>query len=161
MSLTAEKSPPSTLCLLHHMLKGGIYDGLSRAKRKLSRQELKFVAKTEYAVPDSSVCMKAIELVRDCSPEFLVNHGFRSYAFGVGLSHKVKKNYDKEVLFIGSIMHDLGLTKEHDHGGTFECDGAKSACQFALDQDMEPSKAELIHEMIALHNSIGVGRPGS
>ncbi|QVK24861.1 hypothetical protein KHX94_13615 [Shewanella dokdonensis] len=55
-------------------------------------------------------------------------------------------------------MHDLGLTKEHDHGGTFECDGAKSAYNFAISQGIEIPKAELIHEMVALHDSIGVAQ---
>ncbi|MCH1921434.1 hypothetical protein L9G15_18580 [Shewanella sp. A3A] len=156
MSLTIHKTAPSKLCLLHHMIKGQVVDGFSRAKRKLQRQELNYIAKHEYAVPDSPACMQAIELVRACSPDFLLNHGFRSYAFGVAMSHKVNKKYDKEVLFLGSIMHDLGLTEQHDHGGTFECDGAKSAYNFAIEQGLEIPRAELIHEMVALHDSIGV-----
>ncbi|BBM03152.1 hypothetical protein GL2_32260 [Microbulbifer sp. GL-2] len=95
-------------------------------------------------------------MVAQCSPAFLLNHCLRSYAFGLAMSHKVKTTIDKEVYFLGAIMHDLGLTKTYDIGGTFELDGAQAARSFCIDRNISPEKADLIHEMVAHHNSVGI-----
>jgi hypothetical protein len=58
--------------------------------------------------------------------------------------------------FMGSTMHDLGLTDHYDRGGTFELDDAIAAKSIAEDCGISKSKVELIHEMVALHNSVGV-----
>jgi len=85
-----------------------------------------------------------------------VNHCLRSYAFGLAMAHKVKQPFDKEVFFLGAIMHDLGLTPEFDKGETFEIDGAKAARSFCIEHQIGAEKADLVHEMVAHHNSVGI-----
>jgi len=85
-----------------------------------------------------------------------VNHCLRSYAFGIAMAHKVKQPFDKEVFFLGAIMHDLGLTPEFDKGETFEIDGAKAARTFCIEHQISAEKADLVHEMVAHHNSVGI-----
>jgi len=53
-------------------------------------------------------------------------------------------------------MHDLGLTKTYDVGGTFELDGAQAARSFCIDRNIPKEKADLVHEMVAHHNSVGI-----
>ncbi|WP_396588010.1 hypothetical protein [Bermanella sp. R86510] len=156
MSLTTHKQPPAKICFLHSALQGDLVNAAQRIGRRLKREQLEYVAREKYKVPDSLLCKRALEMVSECSSPFLLNHGLRSYAFAVAMAHKVKKPFDKEVLFVGSVMHDLGLTDAHDHGGTFECDGARGAREFCVEQNMPTEKADLIHEMVALHNSVGI-----
>jgi HD superfamily phosphodiesterase len=107
-------------------------------------------------MPDSENCKKALNMVIECSPDHLVNHCLRSYAFGVSMAHKVKLPFDKEVLFLGSIMHDLGLTSKFDSGNSFEIDGATAARSFCINHDLSAEKADLVHEMVVHHNSVGI-----
>ena len=95
-------------------------------------------------------------MVAACSDDFLLHHCLRSYAFGVAMAHKVNQPFDKEVLFLGSIMHDLGLTEEHSGAKTFEIDGAIAARRFCQDYGIDASKSDLVHEMVALHNAVGI-----
>jgi len=107
-------------------------------------------------MPDSQHCQRALDMVIECSPDHLVNHCLRSYAFGVSMAHKVKQPFDKEVLFLGSIMHDLGLTSTFDSGNSFEIDGAKAARSFCISHDLSSEKADLVHEMVVHHNTVGI-----
>lgn len=156
MELTTSKPARSKLCLLHSFIATDLTSRCHRAKRFVSREHVAYVARHAYEVPDSRRCLRALELVRQCSPDFLVNHCLRSYAFGVAMAHKVDRDVDKEVLFLGSIMHDLGLTERFDGPDTFEVEGAKAARDFCIEHDVEASRADLVHEMVALHNSVGV-----
>ncbi|MCM5511069.1 hypothetical protein J8Z26_23185 [Vibrio sp. SCSIO 43169] len=72
------------------------------------------------------------------------------------MSHKVKTKIDKEVFFVGSILHDIGLTDLAPQQETFELEGAQIARDFSLANNLATSKADLVHEMVALHNSVGV-----
>jgi len=156
MSLTTIQPAPSKGCLVCAFAKSDLKNAYESVKRALTREEINYVAKHEYAMPDSNNCKKALELVTSCSPTHLTNHCLRSYAFAVGMAHKVKKNVDKEVLFLGCIMHDLGLTPTYDTGKTFEIDGAQAAHKFCLAHGLSDEKAELVHEMVAHHNSVGL-----
>lgn len=156
MKLTTIKSPPSKPCLIHAFIKTDVRNAVNRTKRFISREHLEYVAKNDYQIPDSENCLKALKLVQQHSPDFLLNHCLRSYAFGVAMAHKVKNSFDKEVFFLGSIMHDLGLVEPFDGAETFELEGAKAAHQFCLEQGVEQTKAALVHEMIALHTSVGI-----
>jgi hypothetical protein len=156
MELTKTKPSPSKPCLIHAFIKTDVRNAVNRTKRFISREHLEYVAKSEYQIPDSENCLKALKLVQQHSPDFLLNHCLRSYAFGVAMAHKVKSSFDKEVFFLGSIMHDLGLVEPFDGEDTFELEGAGTAHQFCLEQEIEQSKADMIHEMIALHTSVGI-----
>jgi cyanamide hydratase family protein with HD domain len=127
-----------------------------RAKKFVSREHVHYVAKNEYEIPDSIICQKALELVSSCSNDTLLNHCFRTYAFGVGMAHKTQKPFDKELFFLGAIMHDLGLTEPFNGTDSFELEGARAAQDFCIKHNLAPNKAELVHEMIALHTSIGL-----
>lgn len=156
MELTTTKTAPSKPCLIHAFIATDIRNAVTRTKRFITREHVEYVAKKHYQIPDSASCLKALQLVQQHSPEFLLNHCLRSYAFGVAMAHKVKSNFDKEVFFLGSIMHDLGLIEPFDGPETFELEGAKTARNFCLEHQVKTSKADMVHEMIALHTSVGI-----
>ena len=156
MEMTKNKPKPSKICLIHRFILGDLVSLANRAKKFLSRDHVQYVAREEYHIPGSSACMQALDLVRSCSPDFLLNHSLRSYAFGVAMAHKVNRKFDQEVFFLGSVMHDLGLTTRFDGSDTFELEGARAAHAFCQEHHMDRSRSDLVHEMVALHNSVGI-----
>ena len=106
--------------------------------------------------PDTPICLTALELARRHSPPFLFNHVMRSYAFGqaAGLGGAVP--YDEEMLFLGSVLHDLGLVDGFIRHQRFEIDGADAACDFLSKQGYSDRKVAVIWDAIALHTTLGV-----
>ena len=80
----------------------------------------------------------------------------RSFAFGhsAGLSQGAK--YDVEMLFLGSVLHDLGLVDRFVSEGRFEVDGADAAAEFLSKLGYSDKKIAVIWDAIALHTPIGI-----
>lgn len=156
MELTQSKPAPSRGWLVCQFIAGDLRELRTRASRVVTRQQVPYVPQADYGVPDSQASRKALELVTQVSPTFLLDHCLRTHAFAVAMGHKVGLKLDREVLFLGCVMHDLGLTTEHDHGDTFELDGARAARAHCLQHGLSAERADLVHEMVALHNSVGV-----
>lgn len=109
----------------------------------------------DLAIPDNLLCAQTVELVRSASPPFLLHHAMRTYIFGCALARRDGLRYDRELFFLAAAMHDLGLTERYDGPGPFELEGASHAYRFLLDQEVEASRAEVVHEAIALHARVG------
>jgi hypothetical protein len=111
-----------------------------------------------FVTPDSAQAQRAAALVRELSPAFLVHHCERTYAFGVALGAALGKRYDRELLYLAAILHDLGLTEAHRGERPFELRGADAAYRFCVDQGMAAEHCERVHEAIALHTSLEAAR---
>lgn len=110
----------------------------------------------DITVPDTQITKDATELVERCSPAFLVNHCLRTYCFGVAIGRHLRLQPDLEVFYLSALLHDLALTETYDTDGSFELNGARAARTFLLDKDYPPARADLVHEAIALHSSVGI-----
>ena len=124
-------------------------------------EALKVKDKQEYfmsfSIPDSELAKKATQLVAEVSPKFLYHHCVRTYLFGEILGKRDGLKYDRELLYLASIMHDLGLTERFDCGKQrFEVEGADAAQAFVLEHGLSDEKAEIVWDAIALHTSIGI-----
>ncbi|QLE56119.1 HD domain-containing protein [Nostoc sp. TCL26-01] len=108
------------------------------------------------AIPDSEICQRATQLVTEISPTFLCHHCIRSFLFGNLLGQRDGLKYDRELLYLSAVMHDLGLTERFDGEQRFEVDGADAARAFVLEHGLPESKAEVVWDAIALHTSIGI-----
>ena len=111
---------------------------------------------TEFSIPDSELAKKATQLVAEVSPKFLYHHCVRSYLFGDILGKRDGIKYDRELLYLGAVLHDLGLTERFDGEQRFEVDGADAARAFVLKHGLSDEKAEIVWDAIALHTSIGI-----
>ena len=112
---------------------------------------------TEFSIPDSELAKKATQLVAEVSPKFLYHHCVRSYLFGEILGKRDGIKFDRELLYLGAVLHDLGLTERFDRGEQrFEVDGADAARAFVLEHGLSDEKAEIVWDAIALHTSIGI-----
>ncbi|WP_327352393.1 HD domain-containing protein [Streptomyces sp. NBC_01304] len=105
-------------------------------------------------VPDSALAKEATELVRDTANELIFHHSRRVYLFGALQGTNRSLGFDPELLYVGAMFHDLGLTESHA-GSTqrFEIDGADDARKFLLDHGIAEDGARVVWEAIALHTT--------
>jgi hypothetical protein len=106
--------------------------------------------------PDTKVCIAAMELARDHSPPFLFNHVMRTFAFGRAAAALQGTQYDEEMVFLGSVLHDLGLAEKFIRDDRFEIDGADAAAEFLARQGYSDKKIAVIWDAIALHATLHV-----
>jgi hypothetical protein len=107
------------------------------------------------AVPDTALARTAERIVVACSPTGLVNHCRRTYQFGGALLARAGRAYDQEVLYVASLLHDLGLTDSYEDGTTsFEQRGAQVAAAELAAAGADEALVALVREAIALHLSV-------
>lgn len=105
-----------------------------------------------FPSPESALADAAHGYLADVAPPWLVAHSHRTYQFGRGLLHKVGRDVDAEVLYVGSMLHDLALGTGVDDGVTpFHLRGAALARDFVLAEAEDAQAARLVHDAIALH----------
>jgi hypothetical protein len=98
-----------------------------------------FAARVEPAmrianvVPEETPATRAArEVVAEYSSPALVNHGERSYLWSAALGELAGMAYDRELLFVASMVHDLGLVLAFDnHLAPFEDAGGDVGWVFA------------------------------
>ncbi len=154
LTQTLERRPVTQMILTFAQLEIGALG--RRVAQAFGFQRPRHIDIDDIKVPDTQIVRQATELVESCSPDFLVNHCFRSYFFGVAVGRHLKLRPDLELLFLSCIMHDLGVTEEYDSDGSFELNGARVAHDFLVQHDIAGDKAALVHESIALHSSVGI-----
>src|SRR5918911_5350837 len=105
-------------------------------------------------IPDSKLAREATELLREHGTPLLFAHSLRVYLFGaIGGRHRNLK-VDHELLYIGAVFHDLGLTPKYrspDH--RFEVDSANAARDFLRAGGIDESAAGVVWDAIALHTT--------
>jgi hypothetical protein len=102
-------------------------------------------------VPDTDAARRAEEICRDVSSASLANHCFRSYAWGALLGVRDGVAWDAELLYVASMLHDVGLTPAYDRGGCFERDGADAAREILTELGWPAERAETAADAIYLH----------
>jgi HD superfamily phosphodiesterase len=108
-------------------------------------------------IPDSRLAAEATALVREAEPPLLFDHSRRVYLFGMlhGLRRGLKS--DPELLYVGAMFHDLGLTQTYrTTHQRFEIDGANEARRFLTDHGVGADDVRRVWTAIALHTTPGV-----
>ena len=106
-------------------------------------------------LPETELAHAALEWARGIEPEYLLNHSVRSYLFGRAVA-RPGTEYDDELLFLATVLHDVGLVPEGDGQQRFEVDGADAAVRFLSARGLSEERAEIVWDAIALHTSIGI-----
>src|SRR4029077_18738 len=86
------------------------------------------------SVPDSPLITEALDYARKLSEPYLFNHAVRSWLFAVRLGQLQGVSHDAEVVAVGTLLHDLGLTNSFTGPKRFEIEGADAARVFAREQ---------------------------
>jgi len=103
------------------------------------------------AVVDTPLVKEALDYARRNSEPYLFNHAVRSWLFAVRLGQLQELSYDEEVLAVGTVLHDLGLTDCCNGPRRFEVEGADAARDFARQHGLDASRAQLIWDSVALN----------
>ena len=101
--------------------------------------------------PDSKVARQAEQLTRSVSSETLFNHVMRCYWFAELFAQQERREIDSEIVFLSSVLHDLGLTSHAPGSHRFEIEGATAARTFLVEQGVSVDRAQQVWDNIALH----------
>jgi hypothetical protein len=105
--------------------------------------------------PDSVLTRAAEALApRRLSPA-LLNHSYRTYAFGVALGELENVDVDRELLFAASLLHDVGLMTPMPQVD-FTKAGARLAREVAEEVGLSTAATETMRTAITLHHTPGV-----
>lgn len=107
-------------------------------------------------VPDSAITHSACKLVRELHSPALLNHVHRTWWFADLIGQKRGLKYDRELVYLAALLHDLGLTGQNETDKRFEVDGANAAREFLAKHRYPQETASLVWDAIALHTSAGI-----
>jgi hypothetical protein len=108
-------------------------------------------------IPDSKLAQEATELVRDTESPLLFNHSTRVYHFGALAGKRRGLKFDPELLYMGAMFHDMGLTPRYSSkADRFEVDGANTARTFLCQHGMSEHDIDIVWTAIALHTTPGI-----
>lgn len=108
-------------------------------------------------VLDTPLITRAMDYARTHSEPFLFNHAVRSWLFSVRLGQLQDVPHDAEVVAVGTLLHDLGLTNSFMGPKRFEIEGADAARAFAREQGLDDRRVQLIWDSVALNSTPSIG----
>ena len=111
------------------------------------------MSRTEPRLPDTELCTAAIHYARTVSDPFLFHHVMRSALLADSIGQKRGVKYEREVLCVSAVLHDLGLTKIAPVLVRFEIEGADLAKEFLAKKGMSEKHIEIVWDAIALHTT--------
>jgi len=98
-----------------------------------------------------------MEIAEASSHPSLYKNVLRTFVFGNIVGKTEGTRYDEELFFLGSVLHDLGLTDRFGGpAGRFEVVGADAAVEFLRTEGVAAERAAAAWEAIALQTSKGI-----
>ena len=111
------------------------------------------------SIPDSALAREATEFVQDVSTPLLFDHSRRVFLWGSLQGEKLGLDYDRELLYVGAMFHDIGLLEGHrSEHERFEIDGANAARAFLERHELPEEQVMTVWESIALHTTPEIPR---
>ena len=84
--------------------------GVKPAKVFVNREPSQTRTIAGVTIPDGPLITAAIEYAQTLSEPYLFNHAMRSWLFAEAIGRMKGIDYDREVVAIGTVLHDIGLT---------------------------------------------------
>jgi hypothetical protein len=108
-------------------------------------------------IPDSKMARDLTQFIRDTESELLFNHSTRVYLFGALTGERKALKFDPELLYVGAMFHDIGLTDMYRQSQLrFEVDSANAARDFLRSYRIPEASVEIVWDAIALHTTPGI-----
>lgn len=111
------------------------------------------MSSSQTTLPDTELCNAAVEYARTVSDPFLFHHVMRSALLADSIGRRLGMKFDREVLCVSAVLHDLGLTKIAPVQMRFEIEGADLAKDFLATKGVSERHLEIIWDAIALHTT--------
>jgi hypothetical protein len=105
------------------------------------------------SVPDTPLIAAVVEYAQKISEPYLFNHAMRSWLFAEAIGRSQGIDYDREVVAIGTILHDIGLTASVSGPNRFEVDGADAVVSFIKSEGFPNRRARLVWDLVALNST--------
>jgi HD domain len=105
------------------------------------------------SVPDSPLITEVLEYAQKVYEPYLFNHAMRSWLFAAKIGHLKGIDCDLEVVAVGTILHDIGLSPSVSGPNRFEIDGAAAALSFVKERGLGNRRAQLIWDLVALNST--------
>jgi len=135
------------------LITGNSSDVVQATASRRSTRSLRGRLIAGVSVPDSPLITEAIEYARKLSEPFLFNHAMRSWLFAAKIGAVKGIDCDPEVVAVGTILHDIGLTAGVSGPNRFEVNGADAALSFIRDRGLSDRRARLIWDLVALNST--------
>lgn len=109
-------------------------------------------------LPDTALVRETTQYIRDVEDDLLFHHSRRVFYFGALQGLRRGLTPDLELLYVGAMFHDLGLTERYRATSQlrFEVDGADAARDFLMQRGVDEAAARKVWLGIALHTTPGV-----
>jgi hypothetical protein len=122
-----------------------------------TRDTTEAVSISGVTIPDSKLGRETTELVRDTESPLLFNHSTRVYYFGSLAGKRRGLKFDPELLYVGAMFHDMGLTPQYrSKSDRFEVDSANTAREFLRQHKIPQQDVDTVWTAIALHTTPGI-----
>jgi len=109
------------------------------------------------AIPDTQLVRDTTEYIREVEDDLLFDHSRRVFLFGALQGRRRGLDPDLELLYVGAMFHDIGLTQGYRTStGRFEVDGANAAEKFLRDRGFDDATIRKVWLSIALHTTPGI-----
>ncbi len=105
------------------------------------------------SVPDSPLIGEALDYAQRLYEPYLFNHAVRSWLFAETIGRVRGMEYDREVVAIGTLLHDIGLTAGVSGPNRFEVNGADATRSFIKDKGLSDRREQLIWDLVALNST--------
>jgi hypothetical protein len=115
----------------------------------------RIVDPASLAPPDSSMARAAEQAAQDLLSPVLLNHSHRAYAWGATIAALQQIAFDRELLYVASMLHDTGLPSPVPNVD-FTVRSAEVARGFADSRGVPADGRELVANAIAMHHTPGV-----
>ena len=107
--------------------------------------------------PGTALTVEVQRLLDQCAP-VVAAHSERSYQFAAAFAATDGIELDDEVLYLGTILHDVGLSPAADSDDRFEVRGANIVRELLLEHGMEADRVANVWDCIAMHASTPLAR---
>jgi len=128
-------------------------DTVAPAQTFVSRDSSQTRLIAGVSVPDGPLIAAVIAHAQELSEPYLFNHAMRSWLFAEAIGRIKRIEYDREVVAIGTILHDIGLTASVSGPNRFEVNGADAALSFIKGRGLSDRRAQLIWDLVALNST--------
>jgi hypothetical protein len=108
------------------------------------------------SVADTPLVAEAIDFARRLSAPYLFNHSMRSWLFAARIGQAKGMECDDEVVALGNILHDIGLTESVHGDARFEVNGANAARAFIVERGLSDRRAQLVWDLVALNSTASI-----
>jgi hypothetical protein len=106
-------------------------------------------------MPKSALTRAAAALAQHRLSPALLNHSYRTYAFGSALGELDNLDVDRELLYAAAVLHDIGLSTPTPHVD-FTRASARAARDLAEQVGLSSTATDTLLTAITLHHTPGV-----